>query len=221
MFTQHPEPSTETTASLDNLRSALIISGLPSNSFSIDEITRDGSDYLFVTPLFDAETQPFIATRWVWIITYDTRFLATTHESKEGYALPRSEVGTVAGRLSTIDCAPVSAIHTYFTDHNMNPEHVSVSIDGDYIQSAESETTLTVVYSPQADVPEEAQDLELKGWDEATQPNEFEQTDTQPQTVELAVAEARTVLRDEFADLDSKYWSSQVNNPEWSLKDAQ
>lgn len=217
MFTQHRDPSPATTDTTEQLRSSLIMSGLPSTAFTLSMVDSPNGRCVFIRPTFELAGNEFIATRWVWLITYDTRFQATTYNGSKGYALPHRDISAVVGRIRAIDCEPVAAMRTYFADHNMNPDHLTVSLDGEYITMPESETTLTVSYTPQDSFPVEAQNLELDGWDEATLPDPFRHSSDDPQSVSITVAAARDVLREQFGQIDEKYWPTQAFESDLSV----
>lgn len=217
MFTQHQDPSPSTPGTIDQLSSSLIMSGIPSNAFSIREFTRNNTAYVFLEPTFEKTGNEFTTARWVWLITYDNRFLATTGNGAKGYALPKHEIADIAGRLHIIDSDPVAALHTYFIDHNLNPEHITVSISGDYISMPEDEVQLTVEYTPLDTVPDEAQNLELDGWDEATESESLTPTTGDSKAVTISVAAARDLIANRFDGLNEKYWESQSKDIEWSL----
>lgn len=205
------------TGTIEQLRSSLITSGLPSTAFTLSEISRGDTEYVFLAPTFDTPGNEFITARWVWLISYDNRFLATTENETEGYALPKRDIEQFSGRLQTIDSAPTAAIHTYFTDHNLNPEHITVTASAEYITTPDADIDLTIAYVPNPNIPEEAQKLELEGWNEATDSTYFESVSTEDHTVTITVEDARTVLAEQFGDLKEKYWQSQSKNPRWAL----
>lgn len=194
------------------------MSGLPSSAFTLDEFTHNGTEYIFVEPTFETPGSEFIMTRWVWLITYDTRFLATTHHGQEGYALPHADVSTVTSRLQVIDSPPVAAVRTYFADHNMNPDHLTVTLDTDYASTPEGEAMVSVAYTPPAEMLEAPKEMELNAWNQAVEAGSVTQTGDDPPTVTLSVADARQLLAEYFGGVNESYWASQASDAEWGLE---
>lgn len=220
MFTQTQTSSSAELESIDKLQSALIMSGLPSDAFSLTSVQHDNTDYVFIAPTFDPAEHEFATARWVWLVTYDNRFLATSYTDTKGYALPKRDIGTVAEKLHIIDSAPVAAVHTYFLDHNLNPQHITVSISNDYITTPETETTLTIEYTPNPSVPAETKKLELDGWNNATDMGAFSSSSEEYMTT-ITVADARDVLAETFGTLKREYWQTQSKDAEWSLSPSE
>lgn len=219
MFTHHETSSSMTPTLIEQLHSSLIMSGIPSTAFRTTELTRDNTEYVFISPTFSTPGNEFITARWMWLVTYDNRFLATTAaDGTEGYAIAKQDINRVTNRLQVIDSEPVAALHTYFIDHNMSPEHVTVSMTGDYLSTPEHDVHLTVEYDPRNDISDEAKNTELNGWNEATEPDSLKPSTATDESFTITVANARELLADRFGNAKETYWKSQRNNTQWALE---
>lgn len=184
MSTNISAHSNHTDSSVDRLCSALIETGLPSSTIDITQLPDQNT--LFVSQSIEPE-MAFVRARWVWIVSYDARFVAETHCGVKGFALSIDDLDDVISRLQPVGTPPVTALKTYFLDFNINPAALSVELDNDYISTSERKNELTVSFAPSGNVPEEVQKTERDGWEQAC--NAFQQsTDNSELTVSVATA---------------------------------
>lgn len=211
----HAPTSTGSETLADDLRSELIVAGIPSTAFTLTELTKNTTDYLFIKPEFDTDnpTNAFTLARWVWIVTYDNRFTPLVENDSSGYAIKTEHVPNLLSRFEPIETDCHGGMHAYFGDHNLVPKHLSITLEGDYITTPEDENTITVELSIPDTLPDETQTLVRDGWIEATNNPVF--THTEPMTATLSVADANNLVRAYFTQINDASWNRQYDSSNW------